>query len=354
MPLPRRRSTRTSRPPSSPRPLRSRLRASRRNSRSGRSMGSPRVQSKLPSADTELSSSSLRSARLRRCSTSQLPSTRQGRRANWNRHPAAPRHSDGTTPPRASARRAGDGTRHPPPPPGRRPVPARRRAQRSSVAVPGGRRRAPQGTHGYWENAPRARRTLPAAAARAAATDAGAAARTVARAAAAALRQRLDRAAGQPAGRPRRAADAVDSPPATANPGCPVTGAGVAPVGSLPAAPRHAPALGPRDRWRGSAGVHRAGASGPAPASRSRHSPAAAGRRGNTARHRLPELRAEPGCRLRGTRRGRPARASAIRPGLRRSDRRPSPGRRLQRQAASAPLQLVERQRRAASRRSST
>lgn len=33
-------------------------------------------------ADTELSSSSLRSARLRRCTTSQLPSTCQGRRAS--------------------------------------------------------------------------------------------------------------------------------------------------------------------------------------------------------------------------------------------------------------------------------
>ncbi len=142
MPLPRRRSTRTNRPPSSPRPLRSRLWASRRNSRSGRSMGSSRVQSKLPSPDTELSSSSLRSARLRRCSTSQLPSTRQDGVPTWNRRPAAPRHSGGTTPPRASARRAGDGTRHPPPPPGRRPVPARRRARRSSVAVSGGRRRA--------------------------------------------------------------------------------------------------------------------------------------------------------------------------------------------------------------------
>ena len=52
-------------------------------------MGSSRVQSKLPSADTELSSSSLRSARLRRCSTSQLPSTRQGRRANLESPPGS-------------------------------------------------------------------------------------------------------------------------------------------------------------------------------------------------------------------------------------------------------------------------
>lgn len=43
----------------------------------------------LPSADTELSSSSLRSARLRRCSTSQLPSTRQGRRANQESPPGS-------------------------------------------------------------------------------------------------------------------------------------------------------------------------------------------------------------------------------------------------------------------------
>ena len=243
MPLPRRRSTRTNRPPSST-AADKQVVGIQAEQPLGTLDGQLQGPEQLPSADTELSSSSLRSARLRRCSTSQLPSTRQGRRANLNRRPAAPRHSDGTTPPRASARRAGDGTRHPPPPPGRRPVPARHRARQSSVVVPGGRRHAPQGTHGYWENAPRARRTLPAAAARTAATDAGAAARTVARAAAAALRQRLDRAAGQPAGRPRRAADAVDSPPATANPGCPVTGAGVAPVGSLPAAPRHAQRAG--------------------------------------------------------------------------------------------------------------
>lgn len=51
--------------------------------------GQLQVQSKPPSVETELSSSSLRSARLRRCSTSQLPSTRQGRRANLESPPGS-------------------------------------------------------------------------------------------------------------------------------------------------------------------------------------------------------------------------------------------------------------------------